>query len=173
MKTISLFYSSFYLLTSLIIGFVFLSGCASGQFEKQKKERDKLSSQSGFYCDFINSESSVAAELELNVHLAKKCDSEKTFSFINYKHPNEQRGLLYCCVLANHDEQNKTRKRSRTKKPDINQILQSPPSQSSSIDANKLDESKNNEQKNDKNIESPKPKTKPVQPSKKRTPKKD
>jgi hypothetical protein len=87
----------------LLVGFiasasVLLSGCASGR--KQKfEQREKLAASSGLYCDFINGDKNKEVELELNLMMANKCDSEKNFSITNYKTPAEVTGVLYCCSI--------------------------------------------------------------------------
>ncbi len=80
----------------------FLSGCASGR--KQKLEqREKLAASSGLYCDFVNGDKNKEVELELNMLMSKKCDSDRPFSITNYKTPAEVTGVLYCCAIKKND----------------------------------------------------------------------
>jgi hypothetical protein len=83
---------------SAVISALFVSGCASGR--KQKLEqREKLAASSGLYCDFVNGDKNKEVEIELNVLMAKKCDSDRPFSITNYKSPAEVTGVLYCCAV--------------------------------------------------------------------------
>jgi hypothetical protein len=107
--------------TSLLVSFI-IAGCASGR--KQKLEqREKLAAISGLYCDFINGDKNKEVELELNMMMAKKCDSEKAFSITNYRTPAEVTGVLYCCAIKKTDvraPETKSDKNSLTdKKPDL------------------------------------------------------
>lgn len=83
---------------SFIMTALFLSGCASGR--KQKLEqREKLAASSGLYCDFVNGDKNQEVEIELNLVMAKKCDSDKPFTISDYKTPAEVTGVLYCCAI--------------------------------------------------------------------------
>jgi hypothetical protein len=92
------------LLVSAIVSVLFLSGCASGR--KQKLEqREKMAMNSGLYCDFVNGDKNPEVELELNLMMSKKCDSDRPFSITNYKTPAEVQGVLYCCAIKHSDTQ--------------------------------------------------------------------
>jgi hypothetical protein len=80
----------------LILSSLFLfSGCASNN--KKAELRDKVVQQSGFMCEFINGDQHRQIEIELNVMMAKRCDTEKPYSVTNYKTSAEVNGILYCC----------------------------------------------------------------------------
>lgn len=86
------------LLASTLLSVLFLTGCSSSR--KQKfEQREKLAASSGLYCDFVNGEKNKEVELELNVMMAKKCDSDRPYSITNYKSPAEVTGVLYCCAI--------------------------------------------------------------------------
>ncbi len=86
------------ILVSTLLSVLFLTGCSSSR--KQKfEQREKLAASSGLYCDFVNGEKNKEVELELNVLMAKKCDSDRPFSITNYKSPAEVTGVLYCCAI--------------------------------------------------------------------------
>lgn len=86
----------------MVFSMLLISGCASGR--KQKfEQREKLAASSGLYCDFINGDKNKEVELELNVMMAKKCDSDRPFSITNYKTPAEVTGVLYCCAIKKND----------------------------------------------------------------------
>ncbi|MFN8845763.1 MAG: hypothetical protein ACK5W9_02830 [Bdellovibrionales bacterium] len=84
------------LAVSLILSTLFLfSGCSSKN--KKAELREKVIQQSGFMCEFINGEQHRQVEIELNVLMAKRCDTEKPYSMTNYKTSAEVNGVLFCC----------------------------------------------------------------------------
>lgn len=93
---------SFFII-SLTLTALFLVSCASQQIEQQRKQRNKFAEETGFYCEFINGESVPAIDLDLNLKMAKKCDKNRNFTVNSYTQPNEQRGLIFCCILAKED----------------------------------------------------------------------
>ena len=94
-----------------VISLVFiLSGCASGKAQKRMADRERVSSQSKLYCDFVNGSEFNDVEVELNLQMARRCDSNKTFSITNYKTPSENVGIMYCCSLNSEDKTNLNKK---------------------------------------------------------------
>lgn len=87
------------ILLLLVAGAFMVSGCASSEFKRRKAERDKVSQSSGLYCDFVNGEIHPDVEVELNLEMAKRCDSTKPFSLSNYKTQSENAGVVYCCSM--------------------------------------------------------------------------
>jgi hypothetical protein len=81
--------------TLILISLFLFSGCASNN--KKAELRDKVVQQSGFMCEFINGEQHRQIEIELNVMMAKRCDTEKPYTMTNYKTSAEVNGVLYCC----------------------------------------------------------------------------
>jgi hypothetical protein len=80
----------------LIFSSLFLfSGCSSKN--KKAELREKVIQQSGFMCEFINGEQHRQVEIELNVMMAKRCDTEKPYTMTNYKTSAEVNGVLFCC----------------------------------------------------------------------------
>ena len=79
---------------------LFFVGCASSQMKQRKEAREKVSQTSKLYCDFVNGELYPDVEIVLNLEMAKKCDSEKSFSITQYKTSNENNGVMYCCALT-------------------------------------------------------------------------
>ena len=80
----------------------FFVGCASNK--KKYEQRDKMAAQSGLYCDFLNGDKSKEIEVDLNISMAKKCDSDKNFSITNYKNAAEVHGVMYCCSIKDSKE---------------------------------------------------------------------
>lgn len=89
--------------TAAVLGLVgvFLVGCASSQMKARKDQRDKVSQTSKLYCDFVNGDVFPDVEVQLNIEMAKHCDSEKSFTATGYRTTNENMGIVYCCAL--HD----------------------------------------------------------------------
>ena len=75
-----------------------LSACSSAQKERQA-ERDQISKTSGMYCEFVNGEIFPDVDVQMNIEMAKRCDSSKTFSITAYRTPSENQGVIYCCSL--------------------------------------------------------------------------
>ena len=116
------------LLLSAVFSALFLSGCASGR--KQKfEQREKLAASSGIYCDFVNGDKNKEIELELNVLMAKKCDSDRPFSITNYKSPAEVTGVLYCCAIKKevHSSEMKMDSNSEFKLDETKPVKAAPP----------------------------------------------
>lgn len=80
------------------------AGCASGKAQKRIADRERVSSQSKLYCDFVNGSEFNDVEVELNLQMARRCDSSKNFSITNYKTPSENVGIMYCCSLNSEDK---------------------------------------------------------------------
>jgi hypothetical protein len=89
-----------------------LAGCASSQMKVRKEQRDKAAQNSKLYCDFVNGDLFPDVEVMLNLEMAKRCDSEKTFTITQYKTTNENMGIVYCCSL--HEKELKEVKEAKT-----------------------------------------------------------
>lgn len=77
-----------------------LAGCSSAQ-KARKEAREKISTSSGLYCDFVNGELFPAdVEVALNIEIAKKCDANKALSITQYKTPAENNGVVFCCSIS-------------------------------------------------------------------------
>lgn len=85
-------------LTILIAAALFLVGC--GNSKVRQEQRDKISSSSGMYCEFISGDIHNDIDIELNVQMGKRCDSSKPYSITNYKNSSENFGIVYCCSIA-------------------------------------------------------------------------
>lgn len=85
----------------LIFALVFLglSACSSAQKQRQA-ERDRVSQNAGLYCEFVNGDDHNDIDVEMNLQMAKKCDTSKHFSFTNYKNASDIFGVIYCCSTA-------------------------------------------------------------------------
>ncbi len=79
------------------VAFGALAGCSSNK--KKQALREKVATQSGLYCDFVNGDKFKEIELELNLAMATKCDPDKPYSVSNYKNASEVHGLVYCCSM--------------------------------------------------------------------------
>ena len=89
------------ILVSVSIASTFvLGGCASSQMKQRKEQRDRIVQSSKLYCDFINGEIFPDVEVQLNLEMAKRCDSNKNFTVTNYKTSNENVGVIFCCAIA-------------------------------------------------------------------------
>ncbi len=85
----------------LVFALVLLSLTACSSALKQRQaERDRVSQNSGLYCEFINGDDHNDIDVEMNLQMAKKCDTSKQFSFTNYKNASDIFGVIYCCSAA-------------------------------------------------------------------------
>ncbi len=87
----------FRLLTVGLSSLFLLSACASGTFKARQEQRDKLASAAGLYCEFINGDKHPDVDVELNMQMAKRCDSTSHFSIASYRNSSDQNGMMYCC----------------------------------------------------------------------------
>ncbi|WP_413612582.1 hypothetical protein [Bdellovibrio sp. HCB-110] len=86
----------FILLTSSAL---FLSGCSSA-FKARQEQREKMAASTGMYCEFVSGDMFPDLDVELNMQMARRCDSNKNFSITNYKNSSDQSGVIYCCSTA-------------------------------------------------------------------------
>ncbi|MGE5086592.1 MAG: hypothetical protein ACM3MG_09850 [Bacillota bacterium] len=87
------------LVVSLSSAFL-LSACASGAFKARQEQREKLASSSGMFCEFISGDVHPDLDVELNMAMARRCDSSRPFTITNYKNSSNQQGVVYCCAMA-------------------------------------------------------------------------
>jgi hypothetical protein len=86
-----------------MLGLLALSGCASNAYKQRMEQREKLSSSAGLYCEWINGDKHSDIDVELNLQMAKRCDSSKPFSLTPYKNPSDQNGIMYCCAMPSSE----------------------------------------------------------------------
>lgn len=77
-----------------------LSACASGTFKARQEQREKMASSAGMYCEFVSGDVHPDIDVELNMLMARRCDSSRPFSITNYKNSSDQQGVIYCCAMA-------------------------------------------------------------------------
>lgn len=78
-----------------VMGLV-LTGCAGG-FKERQQARDRVAQSSGLFCEFVSGNEFPDVDVEVNLRMAKRCDSEKHFSITQYQNSSNQYGLVYCC----------------------------------------------------------------------------
>lgn len=83
-----------------IAGLLFLTGCASSTYRARQEQREKLASNAGLYCEWVNGDKHSDIDVELNMQMAKRCDSSKPFTLTPYKNSADQNGIMYCCAMA-------------------------------------------------------------------------
>lgn len=84
-----------------VMGLLFLTGCASSSHKARLEHREKLAQSSGLYCEWVNGDKHSDIDVEINLQMAKRCDSNKPFSLTPYKNSSDANGVLYCCSMAN------------------------------------------------------------------------
>ncbi len=84
----------------LAVSALLFVGCASSQQKQRREQRDKLVQSAKLYCEFLNGEQYPDIDVALNLQMAQKCDSDKSFSITSYKTPSEIPGVLFCCAMA-------------------------------------------------------------------------
>jgi len=95
-----------------MLGLLVLSGCASSAHKARMEQREKLASSSGLYCEWINGDKHSDIDVEINLQMAKRCDSAKPFSLTPYKNSADQNGIMYCCAMAGSEAKPVARKSS-------------------------------------------------------------
>lgn len=73
-----------------------LSGCSTS-YKQRQEERNRVAQSSGLYCEFVNGDAHNDVDVELNLQMAKKCDSNKEFNVTNYKNASDIYGVIFCC----------------------------------------------------------------------------
>lgn len=86
-----------------LLALLTLAGC-SGAMKQRAEQREKLSASSGYYCEFINGDEYQDIDVELNLSLARRCDSSKSSTITGYKNSSDVYGVIYCCTLAKKEE---------------------------------------------------------------------
>ena len=89
---------------NFVVAFLMLTSCASSTYKARQEQREKISASTGMFCDWVNGDKHSDIEVELNLQMAKRCDSNKTFSLTNYKNNSDQNGVLYCCSMTSRAE---------------------------------------------------------------------
>ena len=84
---------------SLVVAACYLSGCASSKMKARKEQREGVANSSKLWCEFINGEIYPDIDVALNLEMAKRCDSNKSFSITQYRTPSENQGIMYCCSI--------------------------------------------------------------------------
>lgn len=85
--------------TALILG-AMLTGCASGRFKERQAQREKMATTSGMFCEFVSGDEFPDVDVEVSLHMAQRCDSNKPFSLTGYKNSSENFGVVYCCSIV-------------------------------------------------------------------------
>jgi hypothetical protein len=80
-----------------------LSGCGGARLKARQEQRDKLVTTTGLYCEWVNGEKHTDFDVELNLSMAKRCDSTRPFTIMPYKNISDQSGILYCCSVASFE----------------------------------------------------------------------
>jgi len=84
------------MMATLALSYLGLSACSTGQKQRQA-ERDRVAQSSGLYCEFLNGDDHNDIDVELNLQMARKCDTSKNFSVSSYKNASDIFGMVYCC----------------------------------------------------------------------------
>lgn len=90
--------ASFKLLLIGMISATSMIGCMSAKFKQRQMMRDKEAGTSGLYCEFVSGDEFPDVDVEVNLRMNKRCDSNKNFSIAGYKNSSEQYGMTYCCA---------------------------------------------------------------------------
>lgn len=88
-------------ITCGILASMILTSCASSTYKARQEQREKLSSSAGLYCEWISGDKHSDIDVEVNMQMARRCDSSKPFSLTPYKNNSDQNGIMYCCATAN------------------------------------------------------------------------
>ncbi len=101
----------------LSVGCAFLSGCASSAMKNRKEQQVKLSQSSKLYCEFLSGSIYHDVDVVLNLEMAKRCDSDKTYTITQYKTQTEDNGIIYCCTLTGGKSMAKAEFKKPVEKP--------------------------------------------------------
>jgi hypothetical protein len=87
-----------------MLGLLALTGCASSSYKARQEQREKLANSAGLYCEWINGDKHSDIDVELNLQMAKRCDSSRPFTLTPYKNTADQNGIMYCCAMAGAEQ---------------------------------------------------------------------
>ena len=76
-----------------------LSSCGSSALKNRREQRDKGMASAKLYCEFVNGEEFPDIDVQMNLQMASKCDSDKSYSISSYKTPSEISGMMFCCTV--------------------------------------------------------------------------
>jgi hypothetical protein len=80
-----------------------LSGCGGARLKARQEQREKLVSSTGLFCEWVNGDKHSDFDVEVNLQMAKRCDSSKPFSLVPFKNTNDENGIMFCCGVAGYD----------------------------------------------------------------------
>lgn len=83
----------------LLAAALFAQSCASSQIRESRKKRDATNARFGMFCDFVKADSSQETEVEVNVRMGDRCDTERPFSITGFTNAYDQRGIMFCCSM--------------------------------------------------------------------------
>jgi len=89
-----------------------LSSCASSSHKARMDQREKVAGTAGLYCEWISGDKHPDIDVEVNLQMARRCDSSKPFSLTTYKNTADQNGVMYCCGMAANEGRGATNKKS-------------------------------------------------------------
>lgn len=117
-----------------------LSSCASSSHKARMDQREKVAGTAGLYCEWVNGEKHPDIDVEVNLQMARRCDSSKPFSLSTYKNSADQNGVMYCCGMAANEGRGSVSKKSAgpgvTPKPSAAPVS-SPPNGETEIEVDK------------------------------------
>lgn len=85
-------------LVMVLAASVMLSACGSSRLKARQEQRDKAVAATGLYCEWIDGERHTDFDVEVNLQMAKRCDSSKPFSLVPFKNNSDRNGIMYCCA---------------------------------------------------------------------------
>ncbi|WP_413290138.1 hypothetical protein [Bdellovibrio sp. HCB337] len=86
-----------------LMGLFLITGCASSSYKARLDTREKQASAAGLYCEWINGDKFSDIDVEVNLQMAKRCDSTKPFTLTPYKNSSDANGIMYCCAMTGGD----------------------------------------------------------------------
>ena len=95
-----------------MMGLLFLTGCASSAYKARLDNREKQANAAGLYCEWIDGGKHSDIDVEINLQMAKRCDSSKPFSLVPYKDASDSNGIMYCCAMAGESRGQSSKRRS-------------------------------------------------------------
>ena len=113
-----------------MMGLLVLTGCASSKYKARLDSREKQASSAGLYCEWIDGDKHSDIDVEVNLQMARRCDSSKPFSLTPYKNSSDANGILYCCATRESDsskgQASSKRKSSTSAKASADAALSAP-----------------------------------------------
>lgn len=102
-----------------MMGLLILTGCASSSYKARLDTREKQAASAGLYCEWVNGDKYSDIDVEINLQMAKRCDSNKPFTLTPYKNSSDVNGIMYCCAMVGSESKSVAANKRKSSGPAV------------------------------------------------------